>query len=192
MASEPPENDIRSKWQNQPNETTRMSIEEIRQKAWKLQRKARREVLVLYGFALLFVVFFGMSFVKANDTLSRAGFALMVVSALYFPYQAQKRLWPRSESTESASTTGLDFYRRELERRRDYWRHIWGLLGPLFFSSGVVLLAVLKAMKNPGLWLNLLPFTLLLAIWAASFIPLRKRELRKIQREIDTVDALRS
>lgn len=127
MASEPPENDIRIKWQSQPNEPTRMSVEEIRQKARKLQRKARREVLLLYGFALLFVVFFGRSFLKANDTLSRVGFALMVVSALYFPYQAQKRLWPRSASTEPASTTGLDFYRRELERRRDYSRHIWGL-----------------------------------------------------------------
>jgi hypothetical protein len=193
MASEPPENDIRSKWQNQPNETTRMSVEELRQKAWKLQRKARREVLLLYGIALLFVVFFGRAFVRSHETLSRIGLGLLIVSALYLPYQAQKRLWPRNPAAEVASTTGLESYRRELERRRDYTRHIWRLLGPLLFGLGVFLLpAVIKAFKNSGLWLNILPVAVLLVFWATLAIPLRKRQLRKLRRELDALDALKS
>jgi hypothetical protein len=93
-----------------------------------------------------------------------------------------------------ASITSLDFYRAELERRRDYTRHIWQwFLGPMFFSLGVFLLpAVMKSIKNPELWLNLLPFGLLLAIWAAWYFPLRKRQLRALQRELDALDTLQS
>jgi hypothetical protein len=192
VTSEPPTNDIRTKWQNQPNEPNGIPVEEIREKAQKLQRKARREVLLFYAFALLFVVFFGRSFARTHETLPRIGLSLLIAWSLYFPYQAQKRIWPRSSAAKVASTTSLDFYRRELERRRDYARHVWQwLLGPIFFSLGIFLLpAVIKAIQNPRLWLNLLPFGLLLAIWSALYCPLRKRELRKLQWEIDALDTL--
>jgi hypothetical protein len=190
VTSEPPSSDLRTTWQNQPDEPGRIPLEEIRQKAEKLQRKARREVLLFYAYGLLFVFFFGRSLARTNETLPRIGLSLLIAWSFCFPYQAQKRIWPRNSAAALASTTCLDFYRRELERRRDYTRHVWRwLLGPLFFSLGVFLLpALIKAIENPVFWLKLLPFGLLLAIWAAVYFPLRKSGLRKLQREIDALN----
>jgi hypothetical protein len=193
MTDPPVEDEIRTLWQNQSLELAKMSVEEIRRRAQRLQRKNRREVLLFCAFALLFVLFFGRSLASTHETLPRIGLALLIAWALYFPYQAHKRIWPRSSAAEAASTTCLEFYRRELQRRRDYTLHVWQwFLGPLSFSLGVFLLpAVITAFNSPTRWLNLLPFGLLLALWAAVFFPRRRRELRKLQQEIDGLDAVR-
>jgi hypothetical protein len=88
-------------WQNQPDEPRGISVEEIHQKAEKLQRKARREVLLLYAFALVFIFFFGRAFARSHETLPRIGLSLLIAWSLSVPYQAQKRIWPRNSPAGS-------------------------------------------------------------------------------------------
>ena len=193
MTEPPADDEIRGLWQNQPLELGKMSLEEIRQRAQRLQKKNRREVLLFCAFALLLVFFFSRSLARSHETLPRVGLALLIGWAVYFPYQAYRRIWPRSSAAEAALTTCLEFYRKELQRRRNYTQQIWQwFLGPLFISLAVFLLpAVVKAIDSPSRWLNLLPFGLLLALWAAVFFPRRRRELRKLQQELDGLDTLR-
>src|SRR5262245_10902157 len=95
--TEPPVDDaIRRLWQNQPLELGKMPMEEIRRRAQRLQRKNRREVLLFCAFALLLVFFFGRSLVRSHEPLPRVGLALLIAWAVYFPYQAYRRIWPRS------------------------------------------------------------------------------------------------
>ena len=85
-------------------------------------------------------------------------------------------------------STSLEFYRSELERRRDYALHIWRRAGLTFCFLGaamVVLPGLIKSLGSPRLLLNFAPLFALLAIWLAIFFPKRKRRLRKLQQEID-------
>jgi uncharacterized membrane protein YfcA len=89
--------------------------------------------------------------------------------------------------------TSLDFYRSELERKRDYERHIWRRSGVPFCFAGLALAIIpelIPALQTPRLLLNAAPFFVLLAIWFVLFFFIRKRNRVKLQREIDELDAL--
>jgi uncharacterized membrane protein YfcA len=96
-------------------------------------------------------------------------------------------------AADAAVGTSLDFYRKELERRRDYGRHIWyrsGLWLSFVGLAFVVLPALIAALKTPRLLLNAIPFFVLLAAWIVAFIHIRKREQQNLQSEIDELNAL--
>jgi hypothetical protein len=54
----------------------------------------------------------------------------------------------------------------------------------------VIVPALIKSLDTPRLLLNTLPFFVLLAIWLAVFLRLRKRNRGKLQQEIEELRAL--
>jgi hypothetical protein len=54
----------------------------------------------------------------------------------------------------------------------------------------VVLPALISVLGAPRLLVNAVPLFVLLAIWLAVFSPLRKRQQRRLQREIDELKML--
>ena len=89
---------------------------------------------------------------------------------------------------------GLEFFKRELERQRDLLQNVgkW-YLGPLV--PGLVIITIASARSNPG---HLRHFALFLTVYGLFVVflfvyiwKLNHRAARKLQRQIDELDALR-
>lgn len=192
MPSEFPRNDPRNIWQDQPTEAFQMSANELRRKAQQRERKARFEALFSIVVGLILFVFFALACARTRGVIPRTGFGLISLWCLYFAYQGYKWIWPRPQAPEGTLNVTLESYRIELEKRRDYGRHIWRRAGLTFCFLGLGILIVpelIKSLHNPRLLLNMAPVLVLLAIWSAIFFPMRKRNQRKLQREIDELRA---
>jgi hypothetical protein len=202
MPSDFPMKDPQEIWQNQPTEPLKMSATDLRRKALELQSKARFAAVFTIIMGIIFCVFFAWSFARAHTLLARMGFALGSLCMIYAAYHIYKWTWPGSLPEKAPIDTCLEFYRRELERQRDYSHRWWRSGLPVLTLLGVVMAAVGTGARNaPPRWLlalgankhpllNALPFFLVLAIWVVAFLILRKKQGPKIlQREIEELRA---
>jgi FtsH-binding integral membrane protein len=185
--------DAKKLWQDQPMEAIPMSLPLLRRRAQEFQTKNRLAALAWMAIGLVLSFVFGASVGRTHDLLSRIGLGVLSLWALYGVYQVYRRMWPASLAADAAWGTSLDFYRRELERRRDYVRDIWRLSVLWLFFIGLALLilpTVIATRANPRLLLNGVPFFVLLVVWFIAFFFIRKRDQRNLQAEIDELRAL--
>ena len=185
-------NDPRNIWQNQPTEPFKMPATDLRRKALELQSKARFAALFTIIIGIICCVVFAWSFARAHAALARMGWALTSLCMIYAAYHVYKWTWPGNLPEEAPINTCLEFYRRELERQRDYSHRWWRSGLPVLTLLGVVMAAVGTGARNapPHPLLNALPFFVLLAIWAVAFFFLKKkRGPQDLQREIEELRA---
>ena len=179
-------------WQDQPKEAIRMSLDEIRRKAQALQNKVRLTALAGVVIGLGLSIFFAVAVARARGVMPRLGLGVLIVWGLYGAYQAY-RMWPGSLAPDATFGTSLEFYRRELERRRDQVRDAWRMPYLWLLFAGIAFLvapALIGTRSNPRLLVNAIPFFVLLFAWLIAFINIRKRDLRNLGREIDELKAL--
>jgi hypothetical protein len=192
MPSDFPMKDPQKIWQNQPTEPLKMSASDLRRKALVRQSKARLEALSTIIIGIILCVVFAWSFARAHEMLARMGWGLLSLCMIYAAYHAYKWIWPQSLPEEAPINTCLEFYRRELERRRDYVHRWWRSGLPFFLLLGMVMAGVGTGARNapPHPLLNALPFFLILAIWAVAFLLMRKKLGREnLQQEIEELRA---
>jgi len=188
MPSEFPVNDPLNIWQNQHTEAFKMSADELRRKAQQRERKSRFEAAYTIIAGLILFVFFTRTFSRAHELAPRIGFGVLSFWGIYVAYQACKRIWHGRLAPDATLNTTLQSYRSELEKRRDYAQYIWREAGLTFCFLGMALVivpALIKSLDAPRLMVNFVPFFVLLAIWCAVFFPMRKRNRRKLQQEIE-------
>jgi uncharacterized integral membrane protein len=193
MPDEFPMNDPRKIWQGQPKETTQMSLDEIHRKVQRLQKSGRIGAIAGIVLGVAMSVVFAITCWKVPYAVTRTGWATLSVWCLYFAFQAYKLTWPGSLAPDANWSTSVEFYRRELERKRDYTRHIWIRSGLWLCFLGLALIVVAPMVlfiRTPRLLLNAVPFFALLAIWLVSFFAIRKRSQAKLQLEIDELSRL--
>jgi hypothetical protein len=179
-------------WQGQPTEPLKMSSSELRHRALQRQSRARLEARVYMFIGVVLCVFFAWTFTRAHTVLARIGWGLLSLWGIYAAYHAYKWIWPRNVPEDAPTGTCLEFYRRELERRRDYLRYRWWRLGLPFVLLGMAMvIAGTGAQKVPQHpLLNALPFFLVLAIWAVAFFVLKKKlGAENLQEEIEELRA---
>ena len=88
---------------------------------------------------------------------------------------------------DAGLSTGLEFCRREIERRRHLLRRVllWSF-GPVLLAIGTFILALaMVGGRDRGIFPNAMPFMTLVVIWIARYFVIRMREQRELQREID-------
>jgi hypothetical protein len=176
------ETDPRKIWQDQHMETPKMSLDEIRRRARKLEEKGRLEAIVLIAVGLLLCPFFGWTAVRVTETIPRIGWSVLSLWCLYCVWRGYRWVWPRTAATDSPSETSLEFYRSELEKQRDLNQHLWRRSGLVWLFAGLALI-IAPAIKQ---WAkNGVPFFVLLGIWFVSFFFIRRHKVRSLQREID-------
>lgn len=188
MPSEFPINNPQNVWQHQPTEAYKMSVNELRHKAQQRHSRARFEALFQITIGLVLSAFFAWSFARAHQGFPRFGLGVLSLWGLFAAWQAYRWIWPDKLRPDETVNTSLQFYRNELEKRRDYSIHIWRRAGLTFCFLGLALIVVpevIRAIAAPRLLLNVMPVLVLATIWVAVFIPRRKRNLRKLQQEID-------
>ena len=172
-----------------------MSLDEIRRKAQKLQAKARLAALIWIALGLCLSVLFARTLAGAQDVVPRIGWGVLSLWGLYGVYQAYRWIWPGRLAADATLSTSLDFYRQELERQRDYNRHIWRKSGLTLAFLGLALVAgpaLFKAIHSPGLLPNTVPLLVLVVVWFVAFFFAKKRNRQKLQQEIDELKALDS
>ena len=91
---------------------------------------------------------------------------------------------------DAGINAGLEFCRREVERRRDLVRRIllWSF-GPVMLAIGTFIFALSMAgTRERGLFPNGLPFLIAIVVWIVVYFIIRLREQRELQREIDELN----
>jgi hypothetical protein len=182
-------NDPQQIWQNQPTEHLKMSVSDLRRRALERQSKARFQARsgIVIGFILC--IFFAWSLAMAHNTMARMGWALLSFCGIFAAYHSYKWMWPGDLPEEAPVDTCLEFYRRALIRQRDYQHRWWRSGLPLLMLAGMALAGLGTGARNAAMqhpFLNALPFFLVLAVWAAAFVLMRRRlGPGSIQREIE-------
>ncbi|HYW47777.1 MAG TPA: hypothetical protein VE959_33220 [Bryobacteraceae bacterium] len=193
MPNEPPKNDLQSLWRSQSAEPVNMSLEEIRKKARRYQRKIWRRNAREYLAAAAVAAVMTFQAVSAGDPLRRVGAALCVAAMLYVAYHLHRGGSARAVPEDLALTSCLEFHRRELERQRDLLRSVWRwYLGPMIPGMAVIGLAGLVAnpsrMAHPKLFVARYGVVVALVFFGVG--RLNRRHAGRLQRQIDALDRL--
>ncbi len=196
MTNKPPSDDIQSAWQDQATEPFKMSSEDIHNRLGKLEKKiqrARGRRFAGYGVGIFVIAAFIKNFLDFPSLLERIGAVLTIFGTGYLIYQLRQTQGRKGWSALSGgdgSTTSFAYYRRELERMRDFhrgrlfWTRLVVLLpGPLVFCAGFTV-AHPELLKS-NLWNGALLLT-----FATLAIPLNLWLARRYQRRIDELDLM--
>lgn len=194
MANEFPPNDPRNIWQQQSTEPVKMSANQIRMRAQRHEFNARMEALITIVTGILMSFAFARTFTRTADATSRLGWGILSIWGIYAAVQAYRWIWPRKLPPDTTPAgPSLAFYRSELERRRDYGLHVWRRSGlPVCFLGMALVVApgLAAALHAPGRLWNAAPFAILLALWIAFFVPMRRRKQQLLDDEIDELNQL--
>lgn len=177
-------------WQNQPLEDTTMTIEEVRSRIARLARTVRRRNLI-GGFACISVMllFSYFAFGRAN-VIFRVGSVLTVLGAGFIGLQLIRgKLLPRGvPAPETQGQAGLTFYRKELERQRDFHQGRWLWSRLLIFVPGPALVLIGQAQADPSYVRVVAIEALVFAFLLIYSIPRNLRMARNFQRELDALN----
>jgi hypothetical protein len=194
MGDELARDELRAVWQSQPTVTFTMTMKLIRSKARELQAKTRRQLLgtAAAPLAAAFLYAFGIREFPALEHVLHPLFAFALVWSLAGLYFLSGGMWSSVMPGDAGLSTGLEFCRGEIKRRRYLLRRalLWSL-GPVLLAIGTFILALaMIGTKDRGLFPNGLPFMALVVIWLLGYFVMRAREQRELKREIDELNDL--
>ena len=186
--------DPRTIWQNQPTEPSAMTLEKIRQKVRELHAKTRRQLLGNLVVPLIVVAFYGFGIKHFHHPVLRSAFAFAIAWSLAGLYFLNRGMWSAMLPGDAAVSTGLESYRREVERRRSLSGRfmLWGF-GPVVFAVATLIMLILNLGIGSGMslretLLKMTPFLTLLVIWLVAVFVIRMRQQRELHREIDQLN----
>ena len=194
MGDELPRDELKAIWQSQPTGTSTMTMKLIRSKARDLQAKTRRQLLgtVAVPIAAALLYAFGIREFPALEHVLHPLFAFTLVWSLVGLYFLNRGMWSTVMPEDAGLSTGLEFCRGEIERRRYLLRRVllWSL-GPVLLAVGTFILALaMIGTKDRGLFPNGLPFLALVVVWILGYFVMRVREQRELKRELDELNDL--
>lgn len=172
---------VQQLWHEQPREEHAMSINEIRERAQRFERRVRRNNILT---ALLIVVIVAVELRQISvepELLERVGDSLTIAAFVYLAYWYRRHALGQTAPAGPAMTQSVDFYREQLARQRDLSDHPWGYLLP--FVPGIGLSLFGRALdRSPAQNAAIAVFAVALFIGTAWW---HKRSARRLQREID-------
>ena len=178
-------------WRDQPEEKHMVNLEQIvNRRTEEMTSSTRSEILMSIGAALLFVAVMAWRFAPIHDPLLEAGFAAVIAWVVISLYRFRRRIWRRDPSRPDAiAAPCLEYYRAQLEQRRDHLRDAWLWHGPLFLAC-LILIAILmgRAFQGSERLRSVVPLVVLLAVWTGFGLIRRYRQARELQREIDEIE----
>jgi hypothetical protein len=190
MSDEPRLSDARAVWKDQPKEHTPVTMDPIvDRRAEQLFVSTRWEILMSLAAPLFFIAVLVWRLPPAGFPLQPVGLAAAALWIALTLFLQRQHIWG---AAPDAASTGLAYYRRELEMRRDHLRNAWLWHGPLLVAL-IFLAATFAGAAFPGgdRFRNAAPLLGVLALWIVVGIIRRRRQAAGIQREIDEIDRLR-
>ena len=184
--------DVGAIWRDQPEEEHAVNLEQIvKQRTEELSFSTRSEIVMSVGAALLFVGVMVWRFAPTYERLQEIGFVAIIAWIIISLYLFRRRIWGRRYSRpDAAAESCLEYYRKELEQRRDHLRNPWLWRGPLFLAC-MILIAILIRGRAFQPLRNVLPLVVLLAVWTGFGAWRRYCQAKELQREIDEIEPSR-
>ena len=151
MSDEPRTKDLRLIWMDQPEERTVMTLDDfVNRRTRELHASTRSEIVMSISAALLFTAVVAWRFASVHERLPQLGVAAVLAWVLVSLYVFRDRIWrPEAPGNGALAATGVDHYRRQLQRRRAHLRNAWLWHGPLLLAclvlAGVILRDTLHA-----------------------------------------------
>lgn len=174
-----------------------MTLEKIRRKTQELHAKTRRELIKSIAGPLIVVAISGFGIAEGHDAALRIVFALAIAWSLAGQYFLNRGMQSATLPGDAAFSTGLEFYRREVERRRDLFRRVMGWsFGPVVFTIAALILLILsfgvgnRGMLLKGALFKMIPFLALVVLWLVGIFVIRMRDQRELQREIGELNEI--
>lgn len=191
-----PEDYVRGSWKGDSASKTLPQINELRERADKFRSKIVRRNRFEYSAGVLVITVFAvLAWLVPIETL-RIAAALLIGGIGVVMWQLHRRTTPLTPPENGGQLTVLEYRRRELVRQRDALKSTvtWYLL-PLVPGAAVLLaMPVLEPNWPLGsvstLDLIIRPFFALAVLGAVYAI--NQISARKLQHEIDEIDALRN
>lgn len=119
------ENPVQKLWQDQPVEGIKMSLEELRRRAGKFERRIRRRNMREYVASLIAVGLFVYFIATAHDWLQRVTDVLFIAAMLWIVVALHRKGSAKSLPEGVDTLSGLRFYRAELERQYQVVKNVW-------------------------------------------------------------------
>ena len=189
MPDNSPDDSLKTIWQDQPTEAPTMTLETIRLKAKQYRTKTRRALFGSISTVVIVVALSVFGILHTSNAGSRLVFAVAIAWALAGQSFLHRGMWSASLPVDATFSTGLEFYRREVERQQDLVRRIleWSF-GPVVLSICTLIVTFFEMTSGGSLRMRAIsigPFTILFIIWIILFFVFQSRGQRKIRRELD-------
>lgn len=117
--------DIKTLWQNQTVEGTIVTLEDIRGRAAKFQRRIRSRNLGEYIAGAFGVAIFGLYVWYLPGWMMKLGSVLSIAALLLVTWQLHRRGRARGVPDGATAVGLLAFHRAELARQREALRTVW-------------------------------------------------------------------
>jgi hypothetical protein len=111
--------DPRNVWQSLSTKGAVMSAVEVRAKVQKMEAELRRDTTIAVGIAVAVTLAGGAALFQAHEPAARIFLSIAILLIWIGAWRTAARR--RVRSSEAHSASGLEFYRHELQRRRDYF-----------------------------------------------------------------------
>ncbi len=187
--------DLRALWQGQRKEFDPMSLEHIQAISRRLDRNEQRVVIAMIAVAAIALFGVGQAWQKNPDLPIRVMFALYGLGTVGCFAMFYRMMHMTRDPTEPGGV----FLRRRLEQylRLANGRNLVGLLPFAPWVISMLVVGFLKRGHTPPpphltgarLALNLLPVALLAAAWLAVMLFYRPRQMRRLRRDLDDLNA---
>lgn len=150
------ENPVQKLWQDQPLEGVKMSVEEIRRRAGKFEKRIRRRNLREYVASLIAAGLFVYFFATTHDWLKQTSFALFFVAMLWIVVALHRKGSAKSLPEGVDTLNGLKFYRAELERQYRVVKEVWWwYLAPMVPGFVVYTVGYVWMHPHPAGWVKI-------------------------------------
>lgn len=183
--------DQKKVWQNQTSEVTAMTVEMVRRRAQELHAKTRRLLAgnIATVFLVIAVSIFG--FAHTRNPGFRLAFILSIVWAAVGQFLLHRGVWSAPPPERWALMTGLEFYRREIERRRNVLGRLlqWSF-GPMILNLGILVLLLTGMAQAIGKADAALPFSTLCVVWVIAVFVFRSRDQRELRKENEQLNRM--
>jgi len=185
-----PNTPLQNLWQSQPVESIHMSIEEIRKRAGKFERKITRRNIREYVSSLIAATLFGWFFVRTHDVFLRIAYVLFIAGLAWVVVQLRRKASSKTLPLAMEAAASLQYFRAELERQRDAVQNVWSwYLAPLVPGFIVMTLGYWHSMPYPkGLIASAIVDVCVAALFYGIW-RLNLRAARCLQRKIDELYA---
>jgi len=184
------QNPVQKLWQDQPVEGIKMSVEEIRNRASKFERRIRRvnqrEIIgCIIGSGL-----FGYFMIGAKSELFRIAYGLFIAAMLWMVVQLRRKSRVNSLPASMGAASSLQFFRAELERHRDVVKNVWPwYLAPLVPGYVMLTVAYLAYFPQRVRWIGAGIFDVFIVFLFIGIWKMNVRAARCLQKKIEELNA---
>ena len=163
-----------------------MSMEKIQQKTRELQARTRRNVVGNIAFAAMASGLYAFGMRQFPEM--RIPFTLAIAWTAAGAYFLNRGMRSATMPGDAAWSTGMEFYRDEVNRRRLLIRRaLWWSFAPAMLAIGTFLLALSKV---GNIFQKAMPFIALVAVWVVAYFVIRMREQSQLRHEIGELDRI--